>query len=240
MLNWFDVKVKYEKTEEGKIVVVREEYLFDALSFTEAETRVNEELKPFISGDFITTNISRARINELFADENGDKWYACKVFFISLDEEKGIEKRSAAKMMVQANDVKEAWDGIKKGMTGSMADYQIAAIVETQILDVYPYVSPDKDETNKLDIKVSIVENDTIPKESELPYDPLLRSAALAIIEDGNASTSLIQRKLSLGYNRAGRIMEQLEILGVVGCFKGVKARSVLVTIEQFESMPII
>ena len=78
----------------------------------------------------------------MFANENGDKWYRCKVYFISLDEEKVIEKRIAATMMVQANDLKEAWDGIKEGMKGSMADYQVAAIAETMIMDVFPFAAP--------------------------------------------------------------------------------------------------
>ena len=145
MLNWFECKIKYEKTaEEGKIVKVNETYLVDALSFTEAETRINEEMKPFISGEFIVSNIRRARINELFANENGDKWYKSKVYFISLDEEKGIEKRTACTMMVQASDVKEAWDGLQEGMKGTMSDYEIASIVETMILDVYPFSAPEK------------------------------------------------------------------------------------------------
>ena len=140
MLNWFEVKVRYEKTaEEGKIVKTTEVYLFDALSFTEAEARVNEELKPFISGEFITSTIRRARINELFANDNGDKWYRCKVYFVTLDEVKGIEKRTACTMMVQANDIQDAWNVLQEGMKGTMADYEVASITETQILDVFPY-----------------------------------------------------------------------------------------------------
>jgi len=139
MHNWFEVKAKYEKTaDDGKIIKVSELYLFDSLTFTEAESRANEELMPFISGEFITSTIRRARINELFESE-GDKWYRCKVFFISLDEEKGIEKRIATTMMVQAKDVKDAWDVLIAGMKGSMADYYVASISETQILGVYKY-----------------------------------------------------------------------------------------------------
>jgi len=139
MLNWFECKIKYEKTaDDGKIVKVLESYLVDALSFTEAEARINEEMKPFISGEFIVSSVRRARINELFTNVNGDKWYRCRVFFISLDEEKGIEKRIAVTMFVQANTVKEAWDGLLEGMKGSMADYQVASISETDILDIYP------------------------------------------------------------------------------------------------------
>ena len=139
MNNFFEVKVKYEKTaEDGKIVKVSELYLFDSLSFTEAEARVNEELKPFISGEFITATIRRAHINELFESE-GSKWYKSKVYFISLDEEKGVEKRTACTMLVQADSVKDAWDILEEGMKGTMADYEVAGINETAILDVYKY-----------------------------------------------------------------------------------------------------
>ncbi|MEI8272757.1 MAG: DUF4494 domain-containing protein [Paludibacter sp.] len=140
MHNWFECKIKYEKTaEEGKIVKVNESYLVDALTFSEAEERINKEMEPFISGEFSVSTIRKARINEMFFNENGDKWYRCKVFFISIDEEKGIEKKVATTMMVQANDIKEAWDGLHEGMKGSMADYTVAAISETTIMDVYKY-----------------------------------------------------------------------------------------------------
>ena len=140
MHNWFECKIKYEKNAgDGKIVNVGETYLIDALSFTEAEARIIEEMRPFMSGEFKVENIKRSRIYEMFPNENGDKWYRCKVFFISLDEEKGVEKRTGASMMVQATNVKEAWDGIQEGMKGSMADFEIASIAETTIMDVYPY-----------------------------------------------------------------------------------------------------
>lgn len=140
MHNWFECKIKYEKNAgDGKIVNVNESYLVDALSFTEAEARIIEEMRPFMSGEFTVVNIKRARISELFPSETGDKWYRCKVFFISLDEEKGVEKRTGSTMMVQASDVKEAWDGLQEGMKGSLADYEVASITETTLMDVYPY-----------------------------------------------------------------------------------------------------
>jgi hypothetical protein len=140
MHNWFECKIKYEKNAgDGKIVNVGETYLVDAISFTEAEARIIEEMRPFISGDFKVENIKRARIYEMFPNANGDKWYRCKVFFISLDEEKGVEKRTGAAMYVQASDIKDAWDGLQEGMKGSMADYEVATITETTIMDVYPY-----------------------------------------------------------------------------------------------------
>jgi len=145
MHSWFECKIKYEKNAgDGKILNVGETYLVDAMSFTEAEARIIEEMKPFISGDFKVENIKRARLYELFPNANGDKWYRCKVFFISLDEEKGVEKRTGAAMLVQASDVKDAWDGVQEGMKGSMADYEIASIVETAIMDVYFFKTDEK------------------------------------------------------------------------------------------------
>ena len=144
MHNWFECKVKLEKTvDDGKIVKVGESYLVDALSFTEAEERMVEEMKPFISGEFQVANIKRARIGEMFFNENGDKWYRSKVNFITLDEEKGVEKRTGVTMMVQASDIKEALEGITEGMKGSMADYEIANIAETLIIDVFKYGKED-------------------------------------------------------------------------------------------------
>ena len=146
MLNYFLVGIKYEKTaEEGKITKVSEQYLVDAMSFTEAEARIIEEMKPFISGEFQVSKISRARINELFANENGDKWFKAKVNFILLDEEKGVEKKTATYILVQANDLKEAREGLVEGMKGTMADYEVFSVTETKILDVFD-VEPGKQE----------------------------------------------------------------------------------------------
>jgi len=149
--NWFNASVIYEKTaEEGKIVKVTESYLVDALNFTEAETRMHEEMKSFISGEFVVSKVSRARIAELFANENGDKWYKSRVAFISLDEEKRIEKRTISTRMVQANTVKEAFDGITEGMKGTMSEYEIESIVKTKIEDVFHYIAPEEaSEENK-------------------------------------------------------------------------------------------
>ena len=142
MHNWFECKVKLEKTvDDGKIVKVGESYLVDALSFTEAEERMVEEMKPFISGDFQIANIKRVKISELFFNDNGDKWYRCKVNFVTFDEEKGVEKRSPVVMMVQASDFRGALDGLTEGMKGTMADWEVANMSETTIIDVFRFDS---------------------------------------------------------------------------------------------------
>ena len=97
MHNWFECKVSYEKMlENGMQKKVTEPYLVDALSFTEAEARIIEEIRPFITGEFTVTDIKRARLSELFFNENGDRFYKIKVYFITLDEKSGAEKKTAA------------------------------------------------------------------------------------------------------------------------------------------------
>ena len=136
--NWFECKIKYEKTlEEGKIQTVNESYLVFAFSFTDAEARIIEEMKPFISGEFEVGNIKKVRLWELFDDGEGDRWYRCKVYLITLDEESGTEKKKGISVLVHASNVKEAWDVLTKGMDGTLSDYEVAAIVETPLMDVY-------------------------------------------------------------------------------------------------------
>ena len=125
--------------ENGMQKKVTEPYLVDALSFTEAEARIIEEVSPFISGEFSVSAVKRANFSELFFDETGDRWYKCKLNFITLDEKSGMEKRTASYMLVQAADFETALKNLVEGMKGTMADYSIASIAETAIMDVYPY-----------------------------------------------------------------------------------------------------
>ena len=141
MHKWFECTIKYEKQlEEGKIAKITERYLVDALTFTEAEARIIKEMKPFVSGEFEVANINPQKYSELFWNEKCDKWFKTKVNFIVLDEEKGVEKKVANYMLVQANDLKEARELLVEGMKGSLADWEIASISETKILDVYKYI----------------------------------------------------------------------------------------------------
>lgn len=140
MSTWFECKVKYTKEiESGMQKSVSEPYMVDALSFTEAESRMLEEMRPFISGEFTVANIKRVKVSEMYFDEAGDKWYRCKVNFITLDEKSGLEKRTATYMMVQAADFATALKNLQKCMQGTLSDYEIAAITETPIMDVFRY-----------------------------------------------------------------------------------------------------
>lgn len=146
--NWFETKVRYDKVmENGVSKKVTEPYIFDALSFTEAESRVIEEITPYITGEFTVSDIKRSKYSEIFfsEDESADLWFKCKVTFITLDEKSGAEKKSSTNMLVQASDLRDAVKRLDKGMEGTMADYQISSVVETEILDVYPYSAKEEE-----------------------------------------------------------------------------------------------
>ncbi|WP_321517847.1 DUF4494 domain-containing protein [uncultured Bacteroides sp.] len=146
MHTWFECKIRYDKVaENGMNKKVTEPYLVDALSFTEAEARIIEEITPFISGEFTVADIKRANYSELFEDEAGDRWFKCKLQFITLDEKSGAEKKVSTQVLVQAGDLREAVKNLDEGMKGTMADYVIASVAETAIMDVYPYASEPND-----------------------------------------------------------------------------------------------
>ena len=142
MHTWFECKIRYEKTmENGMNKKVTEPYLFDALSFTESEGKCIEEMTPFISGEFTIADIKRVKYSEVFfsGEESADKWFKCKLVFITLDEKSGAEKKTSTQVLVQAADLRDAVKKLDEGMKGTMADYQIASVAETAIMDVYPY-----------------------------------------------------------------------------------------------------
>lgn len=144
MNNWFECKVRYDKVMENGITKpVTEPYLVDALSFTEAEARIIEEISCYVSGEFTVSDIKRAKYSELFDNENAeaDKWYKCKLYFITLDEKSGKERKTSTQVLVHATSLRDAVDRLDEGMKGTMADYVIASVTETLLMDVFPYVA---------------------------------------------------------------------------------------------------
>ena len=138
MANWFECKVRYDKMmENGVVKKVTEPYLVDALSFTEAESRIIEEQTPFISGDFSVSAVKRTKISEIFWDDSADICYLVKVAFVTIDEKTAVEKKTSTLILTAGNDLKGAYDNFMAGMEGTMADFEIQSIAETPLMDVY-------------------------------------------------------------------------------------------------------
>lgn len=139
MTNWFECKVRYTRVlESGMQKAVTEPYLVDALSFTEAEARITQEMAPYISGDFVVTAVKREKLADVFYDSTGDRWYKVKYNIITIDEKTAAEKRTSATALVQAGELQKALDNFMAGMKGTMADFEVAAVTETAIMDVFP------------------------------------------------------------------------------------------------------
>lgn len=142
MANWIETKVRYEKTlENGMQKMVNEPYLVDALSFSEAEARITEEISPYMQGEFSVSAVKRTNISEIFFTEDisADKFYKVKASFISINEKTLAEKRSNVNYIVQAADLIDALNNFRAAMKGTMADFDIVSISETALMEVYQY-----------------------------------------------------------------------------------------------------
>lgn len=139
--------MRYERQgDDGMQTKVTESYVVDALSFGEAEDKITEEMSAFVSGEFEVKNITPTAYNEIFFSDmtDDDKWYKTKLTFITIDEEKGKEKKSAVNYLVQAKSVNGAVKNIDEVFAGSVMDYVISTISETKIMDVYEHRQPNK------------------------------------------------------------------------------------------------
>lgn len=144
----FEVKVKYDKiVENGLIKKIPEQYVVDALSFTEAEERITKEIAVFSSGEFEVTDIKKARITEVIESEDAaaDKWYKARVAFIIIDEKSEKEKRAVQTMLVQGTTLQTALTSLEKYLSSGMQDWLIVGLTETQIMDVIRYQAPQQE-----------------------------------------------------------------------------------------------
>lgn len=142
--DWFLCKIRYEKVmEDGLQKKVTEQYVVDALSFTEAEARIMEQMSQYISGEFEVVEIDRCVFKEVFFSdgEMDDCWFKAKVQFITIDEKTDKEKKTNVFYLVQASTLEGARKNIDEVMGGTMIDYRIAAVSETNIIDVFEHVS---------------------------------------------------------------------------------------------------
>lgn len=146
---WFLCKIRYEKTmEDGLQKRVTEQYVVDALSFTEAEARIIDGMSSYISAEFEVYEIDRAVFKEIFfsEDDSADKWYKSKLQFITIDERTEKEKKTSVYYLVQGSSLENARRNIDEVMGGTMIDYVISAVSETPVVDVFEYLNKGNEE----------------------------------------------------------------------------------------------
>ena len=147
---WFECKIRYEKVmEDGLQKKVTELYVVDALTYAEAEARIIKEMSGYISGQFTVEDIKKAAYKEVFFDDGddcSDRYYRAKLQFITIDEKTEKEKRSNVTYLVNAQSFDGAVKNLNEVMSGTMVDYVVAAVSETQVLDVFEYGKTADDE----------------------------------------------------------------------------------------------
>lgn len=137
---YFECSVKFRKTdEEGVNKLVTESYIVSALSFSEAESNINEQMKVYVGEDFKIVNIKLTNYSEIATFEDTDKWFKSKISLLYFDEENGKEKKSNIYMLVQANDAKNAYDNTIATLKGTISDFAIPSVSETKIVEVFEY-----------------------------------------------------------------------------------------------------
>ncbi len=164
MNSWFTIKVKYTKQlEDGRLKRVTEPYLVDAISFTDAEARIYEEVGTNIKGEFLITGISKTDYADIFYYEDADDWYKCKLTYVSVDADSGKEKKVSNNFLVTASSVKEAYERIKESLSDMTVTFEVPSIMLSPIVEVLPY-NPD------LDVEISrrpMEESDADHKEED-------------------------------------------------------------------------
>lgn len=139
---WFECKVRYEKAQEdGSEKLVNELYVVDALSFTEAEASIIDNMQVYVSGEFKVANINPTNYNEIFFSDIDDEdlWFKARLAFITIDEKSNKEKRSYVNYLIQAKCIERAKRYVDEVMGKTMIDYELKSLSETQILDVFEH-----------------------------------------------------------------------------------------------------
>jgi hypothetical protein len=164
MNNWFTVRVKYTKQlDNGNLKRVSEPYLLAAMTFTDAEARIYEELGAVIRGEFNVVGISRTELNDIFAYDDTEMWYKCKVRYESVDADSEKGKKVIQNFLVSASNVKEAFDRITESLHGMMVDFEIPSIVLSPIVEIFPYNE---------DLDKEISRKPAIQPEEDFPVNP--------------------------------------------------------------------
>lgn len=137
-MRWNDVVIEgFKANNDGEMKKVKEHYIVEAYSFTEAEARATEELLPLYRESSVI-NITPVEVAEIFqnATKNGCVWYKCRVDMITLDEKSGKEKKKPCYYYVEAVDIEEARKMLGANLTGTISDWEISAITATKFIGI--------------------------------------------------------------------------------------------------------
>jgi hypothetical protein len=144
MAIWYSCKIQYLKQfDDGKMKIVSEEYLIDAVSFTDAEARIYKCISATIS-DFNIASVRKTNIKDVFNFEDCETWYRCKMSYMSIDESNGKEKRTNSYMLLSAETPKQAYERLQESLASMIVPFDITDVNLTTIIDVFPYVAEEE------------------------------------------------------------------------------------------------
>ena len=139
---FFEIGVKFDKTQEdGKIKKVMENYVVDALTFTEGEKKITEEMSQYISGEFDVVKMKPTPYVAILTREGSDddRFWTCKIVYTFIDECTAKEKKTKESYLVQSLNVSSAIRILEDYMKGNMGDWEIVQVTETNIVDIVRY-----------------------------------------------------------------------------------------------------
>lgn len=139
--NWFESKVKYmSTTESGSETMVTENFLFDAESYTDAETRTIKQMQQMVKGgEFNIIDVKKSRIAEVFPYEDGEWWFKATINLVTVDEEAGKEKKIKTTYLIMSDDIKQALARLDESLEYLVIPFVTSAIAVSTIVDVFPY-----------------------------------------------------------------------------------------------------
>ncbi|GAB3958299.1 DUF4494 domain-containing protein [Spirosoma harenae] len=150
MPNWFIGKIRYQQPIDESTVGTRNEefikqqtvteaYLVDAVSYTDAETRLYEKIAAN-TPDFVITGITPIKLADVFHHEDGgDAWYKVKAVFVTDDEKTGKQKKTPSTMLANAENPKQAYERVEQSLKTALDPFEITDVNTTKILDIFPY-----------------------------------------------------------------------------------------------------
>ncbi|WP_163321646.1 DUF4494 domain-containing protein [Draconibacterium mangrovi] len=166
---WFTAKVKYLKvSESGSETMVKEQFLLDAVSYTDAEARIIGKMQELVKGgEFAIDAITKSRIAEVFPYDDGEWWFKATIHLVTIDEEAGKEKRITSHYLIMADNIKEALARLDESLEYLVIPYHTTSMAISPIVDVFPYE----------------------PKESEIPegFVPVEKTITEGLISEEEA-----------------------------------------------------
>lgn len=141
MQTWFECKVKYLKVNHNGLEgLVTESFLLDAVSYTDAESRITKHMMETVKGgEFAIVDIKKSQISEVFAEQDGESWYKAVISLVTIDEQAGKEKRMRSAYLLKADCFSEAVQRLDECLSYLVIPYVVQSLSLSQIVDVFPY-----------------------------------------------------------------------------------------------------